>query len=243
MVSIRRAVQWAWNWARWTFGMYVGLQMARRPLSVLDAWYVPYQLMFTAYLVVGRFIPPHITILWSLSGLIVTWCWRSYAPLTMYFVLPFVPVIAGTLTLQSAMVLAYMAWTVAAQHIPSITVGIADAIQRLMDRGQCAARDYLVAYTLPRHATSDDEGIQCTMCLDDIQCGDVIRQLPCDHRHCFHVVCIDPWLQTNTICPLCRKKVAWRPSLMHQPHTPRHISASSSSSSSSSTSSSSPPLS
>merc|ERR1712107_165824 len=41
----------------------------------------------------------------------------------------------------------------------------------------------------------------CSICLADFELGTSLRQLPCDH--CFHVGCIDMWLQRNRACPLC----------------------------------------
>lgn len=57
---------------------------------------------------------------------------------------------------------------------------------------------------------SDD---QCPICLLEFEDGDDLRVLPCEGRHRFHQVCVDPWLlRVSTSCPLCRKGVctlAW----------------------------------
>ena len=47
--------------------------------------------------------------------------------------------------------------------------------------------------------------VKCQVCLCDYEMGDELRRLPCDH--CFHVECIDPWLQTKDTCALCRKSI------------------------------------
>ncbi|WOO76999.1 E3 ubiquitin-protein ligase RNF13 [Vanrija pseudolonga] len=50
---------------------------------------------------------------------------------------------------------------------------------------------------------SDD---QCPICLLEFETGDDLRVLPCEGRHRFHQVCVDPWLlKVSTSCPLCRK--------------------------------------
>ena len=43
---------------------------------------------------------------------------------------------------------------------------------------------------------------ECVICLDDFKVGDKIFTLPCNHI--YHKTCIQPWLSTNSNCPLCR---------------------------------------
>ncbi|GLD93512.1 hypothetical protein PINS_up002104 [Pythium insidiosum] len=44
----------------------------------------------------------------------------------------------------------------------------------------------------------------CSICLDDFDVGVALKVLPC--QHCFHVDCIDPWLETRSgCCPLCKQ--------------------------------------
>ena len=43
---------------------------------------------------------------------------------------------------------------------------------------------------------------KCSICLEDFQCGDVVRTLPCFHS--FHKECIDRWLGNKPICPICK---------------------------------------
>lgn len=43
----------------------------------------------------------------------------------------------------------------------------------------------------------------CTVCLSDLEEGDLLRVLPCSHR--FHQHCIDQWLlHSSTACPACK---------------------------------------
>ena len=46
------------------------------------------------------------------------------------------------------------------------------------------------------------ERTKCSICLEDFQCGDVVRTLPCFHS--FHKDCIDRWLRSKSICPICK---------------------------------------
>ncbi|KAL6888166.1 hypothetical protein ACP4OV_009192 [Aristida adscensionis] len=45
-------------------------------------------------------------------------------------------------------------------------------------------------------------GEPCSVCLEDVQPGEMVRQLPaCSHL--FHVGCVDMWLHTHRTCPVC----------------------------------------
>ncbi|KAG4127933.1 hypothetical protein ERO13_D10G233200v2 [Gossypium hirsutum] len=48
---------------------------------------------------------------------------------------------------------------------------------------------------------SDDE-LTCSVCLEQVNAGDLIRSLPCLHQ--FHANCIDPWLRQQGTCPVCK---------------------------------------
>mmetsp|Transcript_22084 Transcript_22084/g.61303 ORF Transcript_22084/g.61303 Transcript_22084/m.61303 type:complete len:274 (+) Transcript_22084:3-824(+) len=52
-------------------------------------------------------------------------------------------------------------------------------------------------------ASSDQ--YKCCICMSDYEEGDTIRTLPC--LHCYHAGCIDPWLETNRTCPVCKHEV------------------------------------
>ena len=45
---------------------------------------------------------------------------------------------------------------------------------------------------------------QCAICLEPYQDGDELRTVMCLHR--FHKNCIDQWLRTNCICPICKQR-------------------------------------
>jgi len=49
------------------------------------------------------------------------------------------------------------------------------------------------------------DGIDCAICLDELEKGDEVRKLTCDHV--FHKDCIDPWLLDHHNCPLCKDDI------------------------------------
>ncbi|CAK9136535.1 unnamed protein product [Ilex paraguariensis] len=60
------------------------------------------------------------------------------------------------------------------------------------------------------HHRNKGQTIYCSICLHDVTGGESYRKLPKCH-HCFHVDCIDAWLQSNSTCPLCRSQVPHLP--------------------------------
>lgn len=50
---------------------------------------------------------------------------------------------------------------------------------------------------------SDDE-LTCSVCLEQVVSGELIRSLPCLHQ--FHANCIDPWLRQQGTCPVCKHR-------------------------------------
>ncbi|KAJ1990519.1 hypothetical protein H4R33_001697 [Dimargaris cristalligena] len=67
----------------------------------------------------------------------------------------------------------------------------------------------LLTHDGPADVSADMDGTHetCSVCIDDIEKGQKIRQLPC--FHIFHVECIDQWLlEKSSACPLCKFDVA-----------------------------------
>ncbi|KAL5580953.1 hypothetical protein UlMin_013395 [Ulmus minor] len=50
-----------------------------------------------------------------------------------------------------------------------------------------------------------DDELTCTICLEQVSRGELVRSLPCLHQ--FHTNCIDPWLRQQGTCPVCKYKV------------------------------------
>jgi hypothetical protein len=49
------------------------------------------------------------------------------------------------------------------------------------------------------------ENQACTVCQEDFKVGENTKKLPCEHY--FHDECINPWLQSQNTCPMCRATV------------------------------------
>ncbi|CAK9167578.1 unnamed protein product [Ilex paraguariensis] len=51
---------------------------------------------------------------------------------------------------------------------------------------------------------ASDDDLTCSVCLEQVNVGELIRSLPCLHQ--FHANCIDPWLRQQGTCPVCKFK-------------------------------------
>lgn len=56
--------------------------------------------------------------------------------------------------------------------------------------------------------TSDGNERKCLVCQFEYEPNEEIRRLPCDH--CFHMSCVDVWLQQRDCCPYCRQCIVER---------------------------------
>ncbi|MCL7022463.1 hypothetical protein MKW94_015898 [Papaver nudicaule] len=53
-------------------------------------------------------------------------------------------------------------------------------------------------------AKAPEDELTCSVCLEQVNEGEIIRTLPCLHQ--FHSTCIDPWLRQQGTCPVCKFK-------------------------------------
>mmetsp|Transcript_2465 Transcript_2465/g.5710 ORF Transcript_2465/g.5710 Transcript_2465/m.5710 type:complete len:139 (-) Transcript_2465:36-452(-) len=49
----------------------------------------------------------------------------------------------------------------------------------------------------------EKDAAPCTICQEAFAIGDMLKELPCQHR--FHQGCIEKWLGVSTNCPVCNK--------------------------------------
>eukprot|EP00180_Rhodochaete_pulchella_P001661 Plantae.Rhodophyta-Rhodochaete_pulchella.ctg25044.p1 GENE.Plantae.Rhodophyta-Rhodochaete_pulchella.ctg25044~~Plantae.Rhodophyta-Rhodochaete_pulchella.ctg25044.p1 ORF type:complete len:186 (+),score=15.04 Plantae.Rhodophyta-Rhodochaete_pulchella.ctg25044:47-559(+) len=57
-------------------------------------------------------------------------------------------------------------------------------------------------------STTDDfvsQQATCSICLCDYEAEESVNELPCGHR--YHPPCIQQWLKTSSLCPLCKVDV------------------------------------
>ena len=91
------------------------------------------------------------------------------------------------------------------------TIVIERVVTRVLDQQEeervAAPAVYMLPVSMPRLASEQDTHISCTVCQGDICEGDTVRTLPCDDKHTFHVVCVDPWISQHNTCPNCRAPV------------------------------------
>ncbi|XP_042510360.1 E3 ubiquitin-protein ligase ATL41-like [Macadamia integrifolia] len=56
----------------------------------------------------------------------------------------------------------------------------------------------------------DTNKTECTVCLSNIEDGEMGRLLP-NCKHMFHVECIGVWLSSHSTCPICRTRAEPQP--------------------------------
>lgn len=51
----------------------------------------------------------------------------------------------------------------------------------------------------------ESTGTECVICMEDWGVGDVVKEMPCQHK--FHGGCVEKWLKIHATCPVCRCKM------------------------------------
>lgn len=66
------------------------------------------------------------------------------------------------------------------------------------------AKDVIDAIPMVEVSTEQvDAKLQCSVCWEDFQLNEKVRQLAC--QHVYHDPCIRPWLELHGTCPICRQ--------------------------------------
>ncbi|KAF7809615.1 NEP1-interacting protein 1 [Senna tora] len=110
---------------------------------------------------------------------------------------------------QSQVILAFTSYTFF--HQMGAVEASFDEIQNLFDTGDAKGLSGDYVEKIPKITiTCDDDvdacgdRVSCSVCLQDFQLGETVRNLPHCH-HMFHLPCIDKWLFRHGSCPLCRR--------------------------------------
>ncbi|KAK9824127.1 hypothetical protein WJX72_007979 [[Myrmecia] bisecta] len=69
-----------------------------------------------------------------------------------------------------------------------------------------AAIERIPVTVLAADGLGEDEDNKCSICLDELVMGSVLRRLPCGHQ--FHRTCLDKWLLQKATCPICQAHIS-----------------------------------
>ena len=58
---------------------------------------------------------------------------------------------------------------------------------------------------LTTNGTPPTDAETCSICMDELRCGERVRRLECGHV--YHQPCVDVWLAKRAVCPLCVRRV------------------------------------
>lgn len=85
-------------------------------------------------------------------------------------------------------------------------------LQAIMEDSMKEREDLLVVSELLRFSNqlairndSAAVGVECAVCIEELQSTEQYRELPCGHQ--FHSDCIDPWLEQSVTCPMCTASI------------------------------------
>jgi hypothetical protein len=86
-------------------------------------------------------------------------------------------------------------------HDPQV---LSDARRRGLSRWDI---EVLPTFVFTNHNMDEVNNIDCSICLNNFEMGEMLISLPCDKKHSFHATCIRQWLRRQNSCPLCQKLV------------------------------------
>ncbi|KAF4749942.1 hypothetical protein FOZ62_012639 [Perkinsus olseni] len=93
-----------------------------------------------------------------------------------------------------------------------LTAGLKSLIEILeadTDRSSKKGLDsYKIDAIVSHRYYSDIGGVKCSICMDELRSGDLVKGLPC--LQTFHTKCIDHWLRVNHRCPICKYDITRR---------------------------------
>jgi len=90
-----------------------------------------------------------------------------------------------------------------------------------------AAIQSLPTKQVGREMMGNDGKAECSICMDNVEIGDEVTVLPCNHW--FHGQCVTAWLKEHNTCPHCRKSISSPEEANQQPESRRRSSRRSSS--------------
>lgn len=68
-----------------------------------------------------------------------------------------------------------------------------------------AAIDALPKKEADKSMMGNDGKAECSVCMDNVEIGDEVTELPCNHW--FHGDCVGAWLKEHDTCPHCRQGI------------------------------------
>jgi hypothetical protein len=94
-------------------------------------------------------------------------------------------------------------------------------IQRSHEPHSAQGPTWLPSQFTREHVTLDEmdgelqQGVRCAICLDRLEQGDVVGDIPC--KHVFHKDCLKDWLRKKNRCPLCQRSGVATPNFQSMP--------------------------
>ena len=58
--------------------------------------------------------------------------------------------------------------------------------------------------TARKYQSEKERNMSCAICLECFKEDETVHALSCDEHHVFHPYCIERWLESNSVCPVCR---------------------------------------